>query len=402
MPVTFITAGVRLEFLQNPVVARRGQSVSTPVRVSLPGAPATDLIVEISHGFAEIPPTPIHVPAGGSATTNLTVRTAPQTPIGNLTSTVWIKGHSQNLHTQPVNIQVLQPLQTPQVDKQKVIDRIHEAYQNMGGPAGPLGMPTSEVKHSGNTAKRSYRGGEIRALVEAIADLQGEAQTRVQTQAFAIPGLRITFIGFRCTLHSTGLGDDEPYFIISISNGDNQTRVEKFGPFENVENGTEIGIGSTLLAGGAPNPTAILAVAYENDEGDPNRTANNIRQKAAQGVQQVQSTIASSAASSADGPGISDAAAASVVAGIIIGPFRDILPASVVSLLGLDDDYVGQDVALALQRPEEVRTKPPLGTFRGKPFNERIEINGVGEGRYELFFDLFVDSSVLRQIQPQG
>jgi len=171
-----------------------------------------------------------------------------------------------------------------------------------------------------------------------------------------------------------------------------------FGPFENVDNGTEIGVGSIVLANVAPNPTAILAVAFENDEGDPDQTLGKIREKAAQGVQQLQSVIASSAASSPDGPGISPAEAASSVAGMITGPFKELLPAGVVSLLGLDDDYIGQDVALVLQRPEEVGTKPPIGEFRGKPFNEKIEIGVGDEGSYALFFDVFVDSSAMEPI----
>jgi hypothetical protein len=67
-------------------------------------------------------------------------------------------------------------------------------------------------------------------------------------------------------------------------------------------------------------------------------------------------------------------------------------------LLGLDDDYIAQDVALVLQRPEEVGTKPAIGEFRGKPFNEKIDIFGGDEGFYTLFFDVFVDSSVMKPI----
>jgi hypothetical protein len=394
MPITFVTAGVQVEFPKGPIVARKGQSVSIPVRVTLPGAPETDLTLEISHGFAEIAPTPIHVPKGGTATADLTLTTAFQTPLGKLASTLTVKGHSQNFHMIPIEILVREPVQTPQVNKAAVIAEIHDTYLKTGGPAGRLGFPISEVDLVGTAAKRRYRGGEIRAR----AEFDGATQTGVLAQAFAIPGLRITFIGFKCLFESSGVGNEEPYFITSVSNGDNQTRVQMFGPFENVVNGTEIGIGSILFAGGAPNPTAILAVAFENDEGDPDQTLEKIRAKAAQGVQQLQSVIASSTASSANGPGISPAEAASTVAGIITGLFRELLPAPVVSLLGLDDDYIGQDVALFLQRPDEVGTKPPIGEFRGKPFNEKIEISGGDEGSYALFFDVFVDSTRMESI----
>jgi hypothetical protein len=385
---------VRVEFPQGPVIARKGQSVSIPVRVTLPGAPETNLTLEISSGFAEIAPTPIHVPKGGSATADLNLRTAPQTPLGKLASILTVKGHSQNFHMIPIEILVREPVRTPQLNKAAVIAEIHDTYHKTGGLAGPLGFPISEVVFALDSAKRRYRGGEIRAR----AKFDGATQIGVETQAFAIPGLRITFIGFRCNVKSLGGGSDEPYFITSMSNGDNQTRVQMFGPFENVENGTEIGVGSLLLASGAPNPTAILAVGFENDEGDPDKTARKIREKAAPGVQQLQSVIASSAASSPDGPGISQSDAASSVAGIITGPFKELLPAAVVSLLGLDDDYIGQDVALVLQRPEEVGTKPAIGEFRGKPFNEKIDIFGGDEGFYTLFFDVFVDSSVMKPI----
>jgi hypothetical protein len=60
---------------------------------------------------------------------------------------------------------------------------------------------------------------------------------------------------------------------------------------------------------------------------------------------------------------------------------------------GMEMFHIGQDVALVLQRPEEVGTKPPIGEFRGKPFNEKIEISGGDEGFYTLFFDVFVGST---------
>lgn len=389
MPVTFVTSGVKLEFLRQPLVVRQGQSVTAQLRISLPGAPTTDLTVEISSGFAIMAPTAVQVPAGGSATVSVMLGTAPQTPLGVLDATVTVKGHSQVFDFIPIQIQVLPPLPPPQVDKPAVIGRIHETYLQNRGHAGRLGFPKSEVKFSGNTALRQYLGGEIRAQ----AQFDEERQIGVVTQALVLTGVRVTFIGFRCLRESASdqLSDtDEPYFIISVTNGDDQARVQKFGPFENVATGTEFGIGSTLLSGAPPNPTTILAVAYENDTGNPDETARKLREKAAEVVQQAQSLIAASAAGAADGPGVGTAAAAGAVASIISGPIGGILATSAVALLDLGDDFIGQDAALLFQRPEEVGTRNPIGTFKGKPFNERIAIDGGDEGSYELFFDVVV------------
>ncbi len=390
MPVTFVSAGVRLEFLQQPVVARQGQSVTARMHISLPGAPTTDLTVEISHGFADIPPTAVQVPEGGSATVSVTLSTAPSAPLGPLSAAVTVKGHSQSFDFLPVQIQVLPPVRPPQVDRQSVIAKIHETYLHIGGHVGSLGFPASEVKFSGNTATRQYRGGEIRAR----AEFDEERQIGVVTQALVTQGVRITFIGFRCVRQSNELSSsDEPYFIISVVNGDDQARVEKFGPFENIKKGSEIGIGATLLSGRPLNPTTILAIAYENDEGDPDETAKKLREKAAEVVQQAQSLIAASAAGAADGPGIGTPAAASAVAGLISGPIGGLLAGAIVSAFGLGDDYVGQDVALLFQNPDEVGNKKPIGTFRGNDFNVQIAIDGGDEGSYELFFSFIATNA---------
>jgi hypothetical protein len=395
MPITFVTAGVQVEFPKGPVIARQGQTVSLPVRVTLPGAPDTDLTLEISHGFAAIPPTPLHVPQDGSMTTILSLSTGPQTPLGSLESILTVKGHSQNFDFIPIEILVKPPVRPPQVNKAAVVAKIHDTYLRTGAHSGRLGFPTSEVAFTGNTAKRRYRGGEINAR----AEFDGEDQVGVVTQALAIPGVRITFVGFRCVAASNELSaSDEPYFVISVINGSNQAVVQKFGPFEGVETGTEIGVGSTLISSAAPNPTAILAIAYENDEGDPDETARKLREKAAAVVQQVQSLIAADAASSADGPGVGTAAGASAVGSFISGPIGGLLAAGVVSLLGLADDYVGQNVALVLQRPDEVHTMPELGKFRGNSFNVHIRIDGRDEGHYELFFDMHVELHITTEI----
>jgi hypothetical protein len=44
-------------------------------------------------------------------------------------------------------------------------------------------------------------------------------------------------------------------------------------------------------------------------------------------------------------------------------------------------------VALAFIRPEDVNGLSERGRFRGHPFNTSIQIDGGGEGEYELFFD---------------
>ena len=70
------------------------------------------------------------------------------------------------------------------------------------------------------------------------------------------------------------------------------------------------------------------------------------------------------------------------------GPLGRLTAAGVVAAFGLDDDFIGQAIALVFIRPEDVTSPPSVGVFADAPFNTSIRINGAGEGEYKLFFDV--------------
>jgi hypothetical protein len=265
-------------------------------------------------------------------------------------------------------------------------DRIHEQYLASGGTGGPLGYPTSEVQFSGNTASRQYRGGSAMGFKDAVGLLG------VNVEAIATREARVTFVGFRCVdLSNEVSATDEPYFVVTIDDGKGLPLVKKFGPFENTDKGSEVGVGEVVSPPDmAPNPLAIRVAAYENDEGDPDETAEKIQEEMVKLAQQAQSFAAAAGAGAADGPGVGPSAAAGA-AGLLAGPLGAMAAVGIVSLFGLGDDFIGQDVALVFQRPDDVSTPPPLGEFRGNSFNKKLDINGGDAGgRHELFFDVQV------------
>ena len=265
-------------------------------------------------------------------------------------------------------------------------DRIHSHYLSTGGVGGPLGYPTSAVQFSGNAASRDYRGGIATGFKDPI-DLLG-----VKIKAIATREARITFIGFRCLDLSNEISaTDEPYFIVSIDDGRGVPLVKKFGPFENTDEGTEVGIGEVVSHPSmAPNPVSIRVAAYENDSGDPDETAKKVQAAMVELAQQAQSLASAANADAADGPGVGPSAAAGA-AGLLAGPLGALAAIGIVSLFGLGDDFIGQGVATAFQRPDDVGTPLALGEFQGNSFNRKIDINGGDdEGHHELFFDIQV------------
>jgi hypothetical protein len=263
--------------------------------------------------------------------------------------------------------------------------RIHEDYLRTGGHTGPLGFPTSSVQFAGTTAIRNYRGGEVHATANQDGPLG------VVTQALKRRHTSIRFLGFRCLALSNELSaNDEPYFVIAVDNGNGVPLTKKFGPFENVDQGTEIGVGELLVSDVSPDPLAIRVMAYENDEGDPDETAREIQEKMVEIAQATQAALgATDAASAADGPGLGPSAAAGAV-GIVAGPLGSLLAVGIVAAFGLGDDFIGQGVSLAFIRPENVGTPPEIGKFQGNSFNAQVDVAGDGEGHHQLFFDIHV------------
>lgn len=280
-----------------------------------------------------------------------------------------------------------------------VVDRIHQLYLNLGGRSGTLGYPTSKVEFSGDTATRQYRGGEVQALTTLNVD----GSFNVTTKAYKIRETRITFIGFRCIResdHDQLTPTDEPYFLIAVDTANGIARLKKFGPFSNIETGSEIGVGTILADRFPPNPLSIRVEAFENDQGDPDETARKLQEKLVKLAQQAQSIAAASGADAADGAGVGPSAAAGGVAGVLSGPLGALLAVGAVEALDLGDDWVGQGVTLAFTRPEEEYTPQEMGRFQNIPYNARVEINGGAEGHYEFFFDVAVTGFNPENILP--
>jgi len=256
------------------------------------------------------------------------------------------------------------------------IDLIHQRYTGIGGPGGPLGYPTSEVRFDTGNAIREYRGGDIRILGKNVP-------------AIARQEVTITFLGFRCIEESTSdqvSSSDEPYFVITIDDGTRTPTVRKFGRFENVDKGTEIGFAEVVIKGVPPNIMGLRVLAYENDFGDPDETAKKVQETVVVLSQQA-GTLASGAAA-ADGPGVGPAAAAGTVGGIAAGPIGALVAAGLVTALGLGDDFVGQSASSLFSRSEDVGTKPTIDKFQNNDFNHQIHVDGGDNGVYEFFFDI--------------
>ena len=255
---------------------------------------------------------------------------------------------------------------------------IHQHYLDVGGRDGRLGYPTSEVQFLGVETSRQFRGGEIHLLGDKVS-------------AIATREVSVRFLGFRCVRESDSdqlSPHDEPYFIISADTGNGAPAVKKFGRFEGVDSGTEIGVAELLIQKVPPNPMAIRVVAYENDDGDPDETARKIQDEVIKLSQQAGSLA--SAAAAADGPGVGPSAAAGTVGAIAGGPIGALVAAGIVSLLGLGDDFIGQATTVLFARQDDVGTPPTLDQFQGNDFNCKINVNGGDEGEYDLFFDIVV------------
>jgi hypothetical protein len=251
---------------------------------------------------------------------------------------------------------------------------IHQAYIKSCKRNGRLGWPSEEVKFDAKRfASRQYRGGEIHVL-----EGTGGAAP------FATRAVSIAFLGFHCYATQGGPGSDEPYFIISIDRG-NGSPLTNMWRFENVDKGTEQGPGAFLVKLGTPDPMALRVVAYENDQGDPNETEKKIQSKLVE-LSNEAGAVAG-AAEAADGP----AAGAFAAAGNALdGPLGSVIAIAIVGIFGLGDDYIGQSSKILFMRPDEVKTPPKIGKFQGNDYNVAIIVDGKGEGKYELYFDVQV------------
>ena len=387
VPIVFVIGEMLIEFLDRPVVARQYQWTEASVRVSLPGAPTTNVTFSAPTGYVEIPRTTVEVPEGLGATVTLSLRAAPNAPLGPISVSLNVNRGSDWTDFVDIEVTVELPQHPPELNGAQAIKLIHEHYMRTGGREGVLGYPVSDVELlSRTTAVREYRSGRIEASLFA------RSPVGVITQALKTREARVTFLGFKCVKEAAhdGLSDtDEPYFIIAVDTGNGVPRTQKFGPFSNIETNSEVGVGAFLVDGIAPNPLSIRVAAYEHDHGDPDETARAIQAKLVELAQAAQAAAAGSGADAASGPGIGPASTAGAV-GLIAGPLGALAAIGIVSLLGLGDDWIGQGVSLAFNRPEKAITPTEMGQFQGIPYNVKVGINGGSEGVYELYFDIHV------------
>ena len=259
------------------------------------------------------------------------------------------------------------------------IDAIHQRYLALGGAHGRFGYPTSSVEFSGDSAIREFRGGTIKILGGGVVALP---QHKVS----------VRFVGFKCLEESDwdqASPHDEPYFVVTVDQGNGMPFVKKFGEFEGIDSGDEMTFAEELIKDVPPNPTAIRVLAYENDYGDPDKTAKNIQDKIVE-LSKAAGAAASAAGDAADGPGMGVSAAAGTVGGIAAGPIGALIAAGIVAGLGLGDDFINQAATLLFDRADNVGTPPNLGQFGGMDYNRKIYINGGAQGEYDLFFNVIV------------
>ncbi len=194
------------------------------------------------------------------------------------------------------------------------IDREHWAN---GGSRGPLGNPLSDILKNGGVFVRNFEGEKIE-----WKNLEGAT-------AYSQYFVRILYKGLHCFGETSGLGSDEPYAVVSAYNPASRERVKtiKFGPYENVEDGTSLPEVEQLWADFASD-IAINTVVMEHDAGDHDR----IRDKIQEALKK-----AADAAAAAFGVSTPPEWTNTITLGIAEG---------ITSILGLGDDVIGQDTFL--------------------------------------------------------
>ncbi|MBF2027933.1 MAG: hypothetical protein IGS48_14410 [Oscillatoriales cyanobacterium C42_A2020_001] len=279
------------------------------------------------------------------------------------------------------------------VFKQAQIAAIGSFYLKTGGIKGPLGLPVSNVKFTGQTAVRRFAGGQI---AYQASDPKGEKQLAV----------RINYLGFRCLKESNwdqSTGSDEPYFLIGAvaTNGSKVVR-RAYSSINTNSVRTEVtDIATVGISGNRDNftPPIVLGVAaMEHDLGSKDEAEKKVRKVLEEAEEKVDKLA------QAVGPFLG------IPVGNHVMPdwMRDIyigwLPEWGVALLGLGDDEIGQNSKLLFDyNPEITQWQAPaiIGKHGDNDYNFVLPVDGGKEGKYELFFliDLFTLS---QEIQPRA
>ncbi|WP_448570533.1 hypothetical protein [Trichothermofontia sp.] len=263
--------------------------------------------------------------------------------------------------------------------------KIRELYLNSGAHRGLLGFPLSNVQFSANKVEQRFAGGKIEFL-------------NTTPKGVATTSVRIRFVGFHCDResdHDQGSPTDEPYFIIGVA-GSNRSNTIRFGPYKNVETGTDR-FEAAMLADPTSQsspivivpPIVIGVVAIEHDAGTPEEAEEKVRNI----IKEIEEKFDQVAA-----------AFGAVTAGSHVLPewARDILigwvPEGIAAIFGLGDDHIGSVPLVMFDfNPglEKWTTPPRIGLHGQNPYNTEISVDGGSEGAYKLRFQVeIVDTNM--------
>lgn len=248
------------------------------------------------------------------------------------------------------------------------IARINGAYAKVGGARSRYGIPITEFVIDGKQLKRRFSGGEMKFMEN---DPFGSK----------LQAVVIRYVGFKCESKADGPGADEPYFTIGALSS-NGSRVKQFGPYENVEDGTERSdIGVITDIDDFFSPPVVLAVqAMEHDEGSPEEAEQAVR-KVFEDAEKVFDEAAGVFLGNPDGNHVMP----EFMRDIFIGW----APEVIAQLAGMADDFVGEASRVYFDMAPvetEWKTKPIVGVHQGNKYNETITVDGGDEGKHTLFF----------------
>jgi hypothetical protein len=254
-----------------------------------------------------------------------------------------------------------------------------ELYLNSGAHQGLLGFPISNVQFDAQKAEQRFAGGKIEFL-------------SVTPKGIATTSVRVCFVGFHCDRESDHdqLSDtDEPYFIIGVA-GSNRSNTIRFGPYENIETGTDQ-FEATMLADplSQNNPIIIVppivigVVAIEHDAGTPEEAEEKVRNI----IKAIEEKF-DQAAATFFGIGTEENH-------VLPEWARDILigwvPEGIAAVFGLGDDHIGSVPLVMFDfNPglEKWTTPPGIGLHGQNPYNTEILVDGGSEGIYKLRFQV--------------
>ncbi|MDV5149629.1 hypothetical protein R1T08_37335 [Streptomyces sp. SBC-4] len=272
------------------------------------------------------------------------------------------------------------------VAKQAQIAAIGMHYQKCGGAGSALGLPLTEAEFNDEGAERGFAGGRI----------QFQDNT---PQGFSDTVVRVRFVGWHCNAESSELsGSDEPYFLIGVSST-NGSRTMKFGPYENVDAGSNQSEASEIVKiNDQLTPPIVLGVAgMEHDEGSPEEAEEKVRAI----FRDIEAKIEEAGREFGIFTG-SDHVMPEWMRDIVIGW----VPEGIAALLGLGDDHIKNVSKILFDYDpalDQWTTPPELGSHEGNPYNLVVRVNqeNADEGDYSLFFNVQVVNVDVQPVRPR-